>query len=414
MKIGILVSGMPFSLALLLRVKLLLFMQGMIVIKKSVYIFALHLAYGGVEKAVSLFANLLCDDYDVHIISVYNMPDSPAYEISDKVDIEYLLDDVPNRKEFKAAVRSRNVPEILKEGFGAVRILCMKKSSVIRALRKIESGVIVTTRDEDAVLASAFGRPGTLKIAQLHHDHAFKGRYIRHFRHNYNNIDIFTLLSPKMADEVSQILGNRRKPNVLYVPNFIETVSAAPDLSEKEKTVLAVGRLDPIKGFDRLIESFCRVHDEAGDWKLVIAGDGNEYDKLKALIEELHAGEYISLTGRLTPDEVVSRMQRAGIYALSSYSEGFPFVLLEAMCGALPIVAYDIRSGLDMIVEDGETGFLVSECGQFESRLLELMGDEKLRERMSINAYEKTKEFSSGKLRETWRNIIEGNINDQQ
>ena len=386
-------------------------MQEMITIKKSVYIFALHLAYGGVEKAVSLFANMLCSDFDVHIISVYNMPGSPAYEISEKVKVEYLLKDIPNREEFKTAVRNLNVLRILTEGFRAVKILYLKKIRVIKAVRKIKEGVIVTTRDEDAILASAFGRKETLKIAQLHHDYAVKSKFVRHFKYNYGNIDVLTLLSPKMADEISRALGNRHKMKVMYVPNFIETIPPMPSITDKEKTVLAVGRLDPIKGFDRLIESFCRVHENAEEWKLVIAGDGNEYDNLRELIDRLHAGEYIELAGKLSPDEVASEMNRAGIFALSSYSEGFPFVLLEALCGALPVAAYDIRSGLDMIIRDGENGFLVSDREEFEKCLLKLMNDSKLRESMSLNAYKKAEEFSKERLRTTWINIIEGTSN---
>ena len=47
---------------------------------KKVYIFALHLAFGGIEKAIISMANIFCEKYDVEIISVYNMPDSPAFE----------------------------------------------------------------------------------------------------------------------------------------------------------------------------------------------------------------------------------------------------------------------------------------------------------------------------------------------
>ena len=87
---------------------------------KSLHIFALHLAYGGVEKAVSEFSNIMAEKYDVTIHSVYKMPDSPAYPIDSRVHIRYLLDDIPNRKEFKAAVAEKNLPGVIKEGFRAV------------------------------------------------------------------------------------------------------------------------------------------------------------------------------------------------------------------------------------------------------------------------------------------------------
>lgn len=72
---------------------------------KKVRIIALHLAYGGIEKAIISMANLLSERYEVEIISVYNMPDSPAFRVDERVRIRYLLDETPNREEWKAAVR---------------------------------------------------------------------------------------------------------------------------------------------------------------------------------------------------------------------------------------------------------------------------------------------------------------------
>ena len=75
---------------------------------KKVYIFALHLAFGGIEKAIISMANIFCEKYDVEIISVYNMPDSPAFGLDDRVKVRYLLKDVPNREEWKAAIARKN------------------------------------------------------------------------------------------------------------------------------------------------------------------------------------------------------------------------------------------------------------------------------------------------------------------
>ena len=71
----------------------------------TIHIIALHLAFGGVERAIINMANLFAERYDVEIISVYNMPDSPAYPIDKRVKVRYLLDDIPNRVEWRAAAK---------------------------------------------------------------------------------------------------------------------------------------------------------------------------------------------------------------------------------------------------------------------------------------------------------------------
>ena len=76
----------------------------------TIHIIALHLAFGGVERAIINMANLFAERYDVEIISVYNMPNSPAYPIDERVRVRYLLDDIPNRAEWRARAVCASLP----------------------------------------------------------------------------------------------------------------------------------------------------------------------------------------------------------------------------------------------------------------------------------------------------------------
>ncbi len=376
---------------------------------KQVNILALHLAYGGVEKAVSEFANIMAERYEVRIISVYNMPHSPAYPIDSRVKIEYLLKETPNRNEFREAAAGKNPVRIASEGLKACRILILKKQCMIRAIRSIESGVAVATRDEHAVLLSRYGRDGVLKIMQLHQDHGFEKKLIRHFKNNYGRIDLFSLLSPKMAGEVKEVMKDNRHTKVLYVPNFIDRMPSETDDSVRKKTVLAVGRLDRVKGFDRLIGLFCRLHEKYPDWNLKIVGSGDEEKPLKEQIAASGAESYVEMTGRYTPDQVEKAMQESSVYAMTSHTEGFPFVLLEAMSCSLPIVAFDTRGGLDMIVSEGENGYLVEDGDAFLDAMGKLMEDGDLRLRMARRSRELCARFSRETVAETWYRLIEEN-----
>ena len=381
---------------------------------KDLYILSLHLAYGGLQKAVAEFANLMADHYMVHILSFYNMPLGPAYPIDSRVQIHYLYDDIPNREEFRAALAGRNLPGVLREGLRATKTLLAKRQLIIKAIKNISSGIIVSTRDEYAVLLSRFGKKNIVKIAQFHEDHAYKKDLVRHFSHDYGNIDLFVLLSPKMAEEVREIMKDNRHTRVVYIPNFIRTVPPEASLDKKKKTVIAAGRLHPVKGFDRLIESFAALHPSFPEWTLKIVGDGEEYKKLQEKIASCGAEEYIILAGRYTQEEIEAAMAEASVYALSSHSEGFPFVLMEAMAGSLPIVAYETRGGLGMMVKDGETGYLVHNREQFDEKLALLMRDDDKRADMGRASRAVLQEFTEEAVGRQWVDLIEELCRDKE
>lgn len=71
--------------------------------RKKITIFALHLGFGGVEKYLSSLCKMLEENYDIEIISTYKVLDKPAFPFSEKVKITYLIDDKPNKEEFKQA-----------------------------------------------------------------------------------------------------------------------------------------------------------------------------------------------------------------------------------------------------------------------------------------------------------------------
>ena len=371
---------------------------------ENLTIIALHLGYGGIEKAVCSMANMFADKYHVQIISVYDMPNAPAYPIDERVQVRYLLRDVPNREQWRAAIDAKAPGAIVKESLRAVKILRDKRRGVIDAIRSIEDGIIITTRHEDNMLLSKYGRENVLKIAQLHHDHRFEKGIVEGFRKSYGNIDILAMLTPGLRDEAAEMMKDENEhTRVVYIPNFLEHFPENTD-TQREKTVLAVGRLDEVKRFDLLIREFARLHESAAQWTLKIAGDGKERESLERLIQELGAEDYVSLLGRLESTEVEKEMLSALIYAMTSSSEGFPFVLLEAQSCALPVVAFDVRVGPGFILRDGENGFLVKEGEHeaFRAKLKELMDDGALWKKMSDNAKKTAAEFSMEKVREIW------------
>ena len=84
---------------------------------KKITILCLHLGYGGIEVAISNLANMLIDNYDIEIVSNYNIYGKPFYKLDDRIKIKYLYNGGPNKKEFKSALKKLNIFKVIKEGF---------------------------------------------------------------------------------------------------------------------------------------------------------------------------------------------------------------------------------------------------------------------------------------------------------
>jgi glycogen(starch) synthase len=148
-----------------------------------------------------------------------------------------------------------------------------------------------------------------------------------------------------------------------------------------ERSVLAVGRMVGIKGFDLLLEAFARVGRD--DVALVLAGDGPVRDALRERAEELGIADRVVLPGRVERAEVGAAMRGATVVVVPSRFESFGIVVLEAWRAGVPIVA-TTRGGPPEFVTDGVDGLLVDpvDTGALAHALGRLLGDDDLARRL--------------------------------
>lgn len=373
--------------------------------KKDIYITALHLAHGGVEMAISLMSNsFVKKGYNVTILSIYNLG-KPAYKILPEVKIEYLTDVRPNKEEFSNAVKNKNPFEILKQGLYSLKVLRLKKTAIVKKFKEIGDGIIISTRNEHSVLLSKYGNGNVLKIAQLHHDHCFDKRLLSDIKNRYLNIDDFTLLTDSLTAEIKELIKEKNKhTRCVTMENFLDATDFNVDFGKKEKIVIAVGRLHKVKGFDRLLKIWSETVKKHPDWKLYIAGDGEERQSLIKTARESGVADSVVFTGALSHEDVLDTMKKASVYAMTSYSEGFPFVLIEAMSCGLPAVAFDVRVGPRAIINDGKNGILVADgnLGAFDGALCRLAENSELRLNYGKNALERAEDFTEEKTVQKW------------
>ena len=380
--------------------------------KKEIYITALHLGHGGVEMAIALMSNAFVKKgYGVTILSLYDLG-KPAYDILPEVKIEYLTDVRPNKEEFYSAIKSKNPFRILKEGLYSMKVLRLKKTEMIKRIKQIKDGTVISTRNEHSVFLSKHGDENVLKIAQLHHDHCFEKKLLSDIKNRYANIDYFALLTDRLTEEITEMMSNNKRTKCVTVENFLPKEDVEIKLDKKQKTVVAVGRLHAVKGFDRLLEIWKETSKSYPDWKLMIIGDGEEKERLNELVNKLEIGDSVTFTGALSHDEVLGAMRDASIYAMTSHTEGFPFVLIEAMSSGLPAIAFDVRVGPRAIIEDGKNGTLVEDSDNkaFGKALERLMSNDEERFEYSRKALERAEDFTEEKIVKKWISLFEREV----
>lgn len=352
--------------------------------RKTITFTALHLQHGGVELAITQQANYLAaEGYKVRIICTYYLGE-PAYHLAPKVEICYLTDRRPNRGELGAALRARRPFSVLREAYRAAVTLYLKRQTMVKAIKAVENGVIVSTRHEHSILVSRYGRSGVQKVAQLHHDHRFDPKLLRGFQHHYRNIDDFVLLLPSLKAELEPLIRPYNSSirlhaigNCLHMdPGKMPAQSTSLTAVKRHNHLVWVGRLSPEKGVLRLLpiaEGLRRLlladmaagsssRAEAEPLFVIdVYGDGQEMAELKREIAAADLSEFFVLHGMRNREEILAALAQSKGMLLTSHTEGFSFVILEAASMGAPILAYDVRMAPRDLVKNGETGFLIKD-----------------------------------------------------
>lgn len=188
-------------------------------------------------------------------------------------------------------------------------------------------------------------------------------------------------------------------------PVSYEKIEHIPSL--EYKTILAVGRLTHVKGFDLLITAWTRVAQQVPDWKIVIVGSGEDEIMLKQMAKDFEVDDSIIFTGQ--QKKIDNFYRQASFFCMTSRFEGLPMALLEAQAFGLPMVAFDCDTGPAEIIDHNINGLLVEpgNINGLTNSLLELINLSNIQyEKMSSNAVENSVRYSVNPIVKQWLSII--------
>lgn len=358
--------------------------------RKKINVILQQLENGGLEKAVITLANALCEREDYEITLYVFLHSKPIIDIADGIKIVFTS---------KRQLKKESLPEKYLRKFSELQV-------VKKIIRGFHNSIVISTRNEYTTIISKYTDNTNYIIGQLHNDYSSKE--FKDFCSKYKNINAFVQLNKTFKDEIEPALRKKNKFTKLpVIPNFIERQVYTEET--RENFVIAVGRITKVKGYERLIEIWDMVSKKNDKWKLVIIGDGEDFNKLSSLIREKHLEEKIIMPGWLSINDVYNYMRKSKIYALTSFSESFSLVTIEAMQNKLPVIAFDVRTGPRNIINDQETGFLVKEGNlkEYAKRIELLMNDDKLLQKMSLAAYKRSEDFFKENVIKQWYELID-------
>ena len=377
---------------------------------KIVYLIAGTFNAGGMERVLSNKANwLAAHGNDVSIITTDQRNRKPYFALDGRIKtydlgINYDADNGHLlSKLLHYPVRQwrhqRHLTTLLKQ-LKADVVVCMFNNDVSFAYKIKDGSRKILEAHFSKHKKLQYGRKGLWRLAD-----SWRTRQEEQWVQHYDRFVVLT-------HEDKKLWGNL--PNIYVIPNA-RTFKPDRHAELTEKRVLAIGRLDYQKGFDRLIDIWARVKRSSSptppvrgedSWRLDIVGDGPLREELQTKINQLGLQESVHI---LPPtSDILSLYLRSSIFVMTSRYEGLPMVLLEAQTMGLPIVAYACPCGPRDIITDGINGYLVTDddTETFADKLLKLMRDETLRHRMGEDAVKASERFTEERIMPQWQSLL--------
>ena len=372
---------------------------------KLIYCIASIYNPGGMERVLLNKLNwLAAHGYDdLMVVTTDQAGRPPFYSFPPKVRMEDLAinyssenGSFPVKKILAYLLKRRRHRSRLK------KLLLREKADIVISLYPSESSFIPRIKD------------GSKKILELHYSKYFRLQYGRsgllgladRFRTGQDRriasrFDRFVVLTREDAGHWGEM------PNLVVIPNAARSFPGHTCNASAHR-VIAVGRLDYQKGFDRLLKAWAGIPEAIRkDWKLDIFGQGEWENMLTSMVQELGLTD----SARICPPttQIFREYANSSILAMSSHYEGFPMVMIEGMACGLPVVSFDYQCGPRDIISEGINGLIVrdGDIKGLAATFSRLMQDDGLRSKMSKSAKHVIDMYSEESVMKQWEECFQ-------
>lgn len=373
---------------------------------------------GGGERVCVNLANALQENgFDISIISFYRSNTKPIYQLNGDIEIIYLAKgNISKNFIFKAFYK------IIYRFYLSIKTCSIIAKAKIAIKQKSYSKIRVIANDG---LFIPLLKLKDITVLRIWHMRApIKERKILRL------FDMLIVLSQKEL-----YIWENYHSNIRIIPNFISTnlIQASDDYtllksrgsqsnpdnnSNHKKIILSIGSMGSgdIKGFFRLIDiakilkDICanRFPSLLNNWEWVIIGNGKLKQDYQKKIQQLELESFVRIED--FRNDIDKAYKSSDIYALTSHSEGFSMVLLEASIFKLACISFDIASGPSDIIAHERSGYLIkdNDLQDFALKIFNLMRDDLLRRYMGDYARQYAMDkFSKEKIMPLWLSALE-------
>lgn len=367
-----------------------------------------NLIGGGAERVAALWATGFCKQgHEVSIIlndlksprSYYtpnsDLVTSETYFVPKEADIYNIA--APYRNRFSNYIwKNTRQPQVLK-----------------KLLKEIKPDVVIAVllQPWGPLIYKAKGNLGFKVIGTDHNSYEYPPiepmpKRLKWLKFEFGKrFDIVTVLTQADKD----FIGDERT-NIRVLPNPLAFEPIQDPIKDREKVILAVGRLNAYiyKGFDILIKAFGQIAHNHRDWKLQIMGKSSE--ATVAMLRKMAQDNGIEHQFELTPykSNPLPVYQHSEIFCLSSRYEGFGLVLIEAMSQGCACVACDYKGRQREIITDKKYGLTCppDDVGALAENLERMISDEAYRRIVQTNAPERAAYYSLDNIMQRWEIIL--------
>ena len=377
---------------------------------------------GGVQRVVSVLANKLSENHEIHILctSKKGILDENIYKLNQSIKVEF------NDELINTNIISKTLRKIIKEVNAEIGIFNNYKGldilSKVYFPKKITSKFIKYLDDKNydiiigveglySILLGVIKQDIKAKTIGWQHNSydAYFKKYKKYhwnqdilFKRYLNELDAYIVLT----DYDKKLIQNNFTINPIRIYNPLSFESKVKS-DCNNKNIIFVGRLDEQqKGLDLLINVFKLVAENNEQWKLTIVGDGPDKEKLMDEINKLNLKDRINI--KPFTNDIQRHYIESSIFLSTSRWEGFGLVITEAMECGLPVIAFKNSGPQEIISENGQNGILVEveDVETMAEKVLYLINDKSYLLSLAQNSILRAKDFNIETIKNEWEKLI--------